>query len=517
MHPSQHARLNPERLALVVADTGEQLTYGELESASNQAAQYFRSVGLAPGDRVGLMLANSRWYAVLYWGAQRAGLMVAPLSTHLKAAEVSYILNDCGARLLVADSELGDAAREILRDAKQQVASLEHVCDIATGPDAVGQGWIETVSAQPCTPLSDEISGYYLIYSSGTTGRPKGVVLPFEAGPIERPGQTEQISMARLQQYSPVVTFNGGPLYHAAPLVSMLVTHRCGGTAVIMRKFDAEGALRAIEKWKVTYAQFVPTMFIRMLALPEKLRNSFDLSSLQCVIHSAAPCPVAVKRQMLEWLGPIVHEYYSGSEAVGMCQIGPEEWLEKPGSVGRPVWGTIRVCDDDGHLLPPNTDGQVYFESDRTIEYLNDPDKTRSARHPAHENWLSMGDVGHVDEDGYLFLTDRKNFMIISGGVNIYPQAIENHLVMHPAVYDVAVIGVPNAEYGEEVKAVVQLEKGFQADPEMVAELTAYCRDHLSHVSCPRSFDFIDELPRLQSGKLAKHLLRDRYRDGSAA
>jgi long-chain acyl-CoA synthetase len=511
MHPYQHAQAHPDRLALVVADTGETLTYGELDAASNRGAQLFRQRGLKPGDTIGLMLKNGPAFPIAYWAAQRAGLMVAPLSTHLKPEEAAYILNDSGAKLLITAAEVGDTALAVASQRASLTPGLAAVFDVGTDVLPGAESWARATAAMPATPIPDQISGHYLVYSSGTTGRPKGVVLPFERGPIEAESATEQLVRGRLQAFDPLVTFNAAPLYHAAPLVSCIMSHRLGGLAVVLKTFNAVETLKAIETWRVTYAQFVPTMFVRLLALSDEARTAFDLSSLKQVVHAAAPCSVDVKRRMLDWFGPIIHEYYSGSEANGQCAITPEEWLRKPGSVGRAVWGELHICDENGDELPPGREGLIYFESPRAFEYLNDPGKTAKARHPSHPTWSALGDIGRVDEDGYLFLTDRKDFMIISGGVNIYPQAIEDVLMLHPKVADVAVIGVPNAEFGEEVKAVVQPVDWNEAGEALARELIAFCRERVSNVSRPRSVDFVRQLPRLPTGKLAKHEVRRPY------
>ncbi|MDO7840772.1 AMP-binding protein [Sphingomonas immobilis] len=511
LHPYRHAIDHPDRPAFVVADTGAVLTYRALDEASNRAAQLFRSLGLRPGDRIGLLLRNGPDFPIAYWGAQRAGLMTAPLSTHLKPEEAAYILKDCNARVLVTGRDVGDSAVALAAAHASGELGVDAVFDVCAPPMAGAQNWQDALAAQPATPIDDETAGYYLVYSSGTTGRPKGIILPFTPGPIGQLGQTEQASIARLQGFDPLVTFNGAPLYHAAPLVSMIVTHRAGGTAVVLRKFGAEAALRAIDQWKVKSAQFVPTMFVRMLALPDEVRARYDVTSLEMVVHAAAPCPVDVKRRMMDWFGPIIHEYYSGSEAVGQCYITPEEWLRKPGSVGRAVWGILHICDDSGDEVPTGEDGLVYFESDRPFEYLNDPEKTAKSRHPRHPTWIALGDIGHVDADGYLFLTDRKDFMIISGGVNIYPQAAENRLIDHPDVADAAVIGIPDPEYGEGVLGIVQPAPGVEAGPALERRLIDHCRAAISNIACPRTIRFVEELPRLPTGKLAKHELRRRF------
>ena len=371
--------------------------------------------------------------------------------------------------------------------------------------------WAAAIAEQPATPVTDQISGRYLVYSSGTTGRPKGVILPFRAGPIEETSPTEQQSARRYGAGPDMVSLCCQPLYHAAPIVFCTAAHRQGGTVVLLERFDAEAVLQAIETHRVTHLSMVPTMFVRLLRLPPDVRAAYDLSSLKVVVHAAAPCPVDVKRQMFDWLGPIIYEYYAGSEANGQCFITPEEWLRKPGSVGRASWGVLHICDEAGDELPAGEPGLVHFEGGLDFSYRNDDAKARKARNPLHPTWSTLGDIGYVDEDGYLFLTDRKDFVIISGGVNVYPQACEDLLISHPKVLDAAVIGVPDRDFGEAVKAVVQPADWAEATPDLAAELIAYCRSKLSAVSCPKSIDFQRELPRLPTGKLAKRALRDRY------
>jgi fatty-acyl-CoA synthase len=360
MHPYQHARTRPEHAALVIADTNEKLTYGQLESLSNQAAQLFRSLGLKPGDRIGVLLKNSLEYAIVYWAAQRSGLLAAVLSTHLKPQEASYILNDSKAKVLITSADVGDTAAALIAQRDELIPDVETVFDTAAQPLGGAHSFHAALSEMPAKPIADQISGFYLVYSSGTTGRPKGVVLPFEPAPIEEPLPVEG-GMKLFAGFDPLVAFNSGPLYHAAPLAGMIATQRLGGTYVTLRKFDAEQTLRAIQNWRIIHAQFVPTMFVRLLALPKELRASFDLLSLQYVVHAAAPCPVEIKRQMIEWLGPIVHEYYGASENLGGTYITSEEWLRKQGSVGRSQVGPLHICDEEGREQPPGRQGIIYF------------------------------------------------------------------------------------------------------------------------------------------------------------
>jgi fatty-acyl-CoA synthase len=511
-HPSRHARTRPDALAMVVADTGETLTYRALDEGSNRFAQLLRSLGLQPGDRIALMMRNSPDFPVVYWGATRCGVFITLLSTHLKPAEAAYILGDSGSQALVLSASLGETPRALAAERDERIPGVRHVFYADDEPIAGALSLDAALAPLPPTPVADEISGFHMIYSSGTTGRPKGIVLPFTPGPIDEFNALEG-GMPRYHEMDPLVYFNAGPLYHGAPLSCMIVAQRLGGTFVTQRKFNAEGVLAAIAEHQVTAAQFVPTMFVRMLALPDETRAKYDHSSLQIVMHAAAPCPVEIKRRMIEWWGPIIFEYYGSTEGVGATAITSEEWLRKPGSVGRSSLGPIHICDEDGNELPPNESGTIWFEAlpGRGINYLNDAAKTRGATHPRHPNWFAVGDIGRLDEDGYLFLTDRKDFMIISGGVNIYPQAIEDCLIVHPKVLDAAVIGVANPEYGEEVRAIVQPKDWADAGPELEAELREWCRARISAVTAPRSYEFVEELPRIPSGKLAKHELRKLY------
>jgi long-chain acyl-CoA synthetase len=511
-HPSVHARENPDRLALVIADTGETLTYRQLDEGSNRVAQLLRAQGLGPGDRIGVMMRNSPWFPIVYWGATRCGVFVTLLSTHLKPEEAAYIVGDSQARALVLSASLGETPRALAADRERLIPGVEVIWYADDEPIEGARSLGEALAGMRAEPVADEISGFHMIYSSGTTGRPKGVVLPFTPGPIDEFNALEG-KMPFYETLKPLVTLNVGPLYHGAPLSGMVGAHRMGGTFVTQRKFDAEGVLRAIQDHKVNNAQFVPTMFVRMLALPDDVRAKYDLSSLTIAIHAAAPCPVPIKRAMIEWWGPILFEYYGSTEGVGSTAITSEEWLRKPGSVGRSMMGPIHICDEAGNELPPGESGVIYFEvpAGRNVQYLNDAAKTRGAAHPEHPEWFAVGDIGRLDEDGYLFLTDRKDFMIISGGVNIYPQAIEDCLIVHPKVLDVAVIGVAHSEFGEEVRAIVQPKRWEDAGAALEAELRDWVSGRISKVTQPRSYEFVPELPRLPSGKLAKHELRRLY------
>ncbi len=498
MHPYIHARQNPDKPAVIVAESGAVTTFAELDRASNRAAQLFRARGLRAGDRVAILMENTPDYFGLVWGAQRSGLLFVAISTKLTAPEVDYILEDSGARLLIFSAGLAGGQAD--------VAKLVHGAD---------EGGIERVeaalAAQPGTPVSDEQAGYSMLYSSGTTGRPKGILHPAPADPaIDAMTPLTMLAAGFFGLGAHSVYLSTAPLYHAAPLGWTMAVHKLGGTIVLMRKFDAEAALAAIERYACNAGQFVPTHFVRMLKLPEDARLRHDTSSMQVAIHAAAPCPVAVKRAMIDWWGPVLDEYYAGTESNGFTTLKAAEWLDHPGSVGRNIGeAKLHICDEDGNDLPPRTEGMVYFESPRQFEYHNAPEKTAESRNA--RGFSTLGDVGWVDEEGYLYLTDRKSFMIISGGVNIYPQEIENHLISHPAVADVAVVGAPDDEMGEAVVAVVQPADMSEAGEALAAELIAYCRTALSGVKTPRRIEFMEQLPRHDTGKLYKRLIRDRF------
>ncbi|ALC12874.1 acyl-CoA synthetase [Sphingopyxis sp. 113P3] len=509
MYPRHFARTAPDRAAIIMAANGSATSYASLEAAANRGAHLFRSLGMATGDTIAIWLKNCPEYYILYWAAQRAGLYICPISTQLTAEEAAYILADSGSRLLITHAEV-PAAATLLRERAERAPHVETIFDIGSALEGA-RSWSLAAESQSAEPIGDETAGYHLVYSSGTTGRPKGIRLPLSGEPADAPHMLADRISGRYGVGEGSVMLSPAPLYHTAPLVYGMAAHRLGASLVVMERFDAETVLRLVELYGVTFMQMVPTMFVRMLALPEDVRSRYDLSSLQKIVHAAAPCPVEIKRRMIEWLGPIIYEYYGGSEGNGSTFITPQEWLERPGSVGRADWGTLHICDEEGKEVPAGTDGLVYFEGGWDFQYLNDPAKTREARHPAHPGWSTLGDIGHVDAEGYLYLTDRKSFMIISGGVNIYPQEIENLLILHPSVADVAVVGVPHPEMGEEVKAVVQPRSWEEAGPELEARLLEYCRARLSHVKCPRSVDFDRALPRHDTGKLYKQEIRRRY------
>ena len=439
-----------------MAGSGEVVTYGELETRSARLAHALRAAGLRPGDHVALLLDNRAATLELAWAAQRSGLYYTPVNTRLSAEEAAYVVDDCGATVLFAASAFASLARDV----RQQVGNVRQFVAVG-GPIDGYDDEAAFVAGQPTDALDDEREGSPMLYSSGTTGRPKGVRRlvtgqPYGTDNPVGPLLTGVMGFAAGQAY-----LTPAPLYHSAPLVWSMTVHRSGGTLVLMEHFGAQECLDVIDREHVSHAQFVPTMFVRMLKLPDAARAAFDGSSLEAVVHAAAPCPIEVKRQMIEWWGPIVHEYYAGTEGGGLTWITSEEWLEHPGSVGRAAWGEIHICAETGEELPVGEPGVVRFGGGaNAFEYHNDPEKTAETFDA--RGWSTLWDVGWLDADGYLYLTDRLTYMIVSGGVNIYPQEVENHLVLHPKVTDAAVFGVPDPDLGEQVKAVVQVAAGVE-------------------------------------------------------
>ncbi|MEO7518094.1 MAG: AMP-binding protein [Acidimicrobiales bacterium] len=507
MHPGVHAAATPEKPATIMAGSGEVVTYAQLEARSNQAAHLFRSLGLGWRDGIALCLENNARFHEICWGAQRSGLYYTAASTRLTPGELEFIVGDCGAKVLVMDH----ARRELAAALVGRLPGL--VAAFMVGGTIEGYASLEeALAAQPATPVADEAEGADMLYSSGTTGRPKGVKPPIRGKRLGELTGLVQLCQALYGFDEHTRYLSPAPLYHAAPLRFSLTTHRIGGTVVVMERFDPVRFLQLVDEHAITHSQLVPTMFVRMLKLDESQRRAARLSSLRCAIHAAAPCPVAVKEQMIAWWGPILSEYYAGTEGNGFCAISSEEWLAHKGSVGRNLLGPMHIVGDDGRELAPGRTGTVYFEGGPRFEYHNDPAKTAVSR--TVEGWSTLGDIGRVDDEGYLYLTDRAANMIICGGVNVYPQEAEDVLTLHPKVADVAVFGVPDEDLGEQVKAVVQPVDGVAADTGLAAELIAYCRERLAPVKCPRSVDFRSELPRHPTGKLYKRLLRDEYWEG---
>ena len=510
-----------------MAESGEVQTFAELDAAANRLSHLLRSAGLRPGDHIALCMENHPRYLEILWGCDYAGLIYTAASSRLTTEELAYIIDDCGARAFITSKYKTEQAAELIAahriDPDRLRAELIAVTpgvELRLMLDGTIDGYEafeSVVAAQPAEPLPDRVAGTDMLYSSGTTGRPKGVLPSFEPEPLETrvTGVAGMLSVLfGLTDASVYLT--PAPLYHAAPLRFSMSALANGATVVVMEHFDAERYLQVVEQHSVTHSQVVPTMFVRMLKLPEETRAQYDVTSIECVIHAAAPCPVPVKRQMIEWWGPVIHEYYAGTEGNGFVYCNSDMWLAHEGTVGTPINCVVHIVGENGQEVPTGQSGTVYFEGGATFEYHNDPEKTAGSRHP--KGWSTLGDIGYLDDDNFLYLTDRKAYMIISGGVNIYPQEAENVLTMHDAVIDVAVFGVPNEDFGEEVKAVVQpneMPADDEAAASLASELIRYCREHLADVKCPRSIDFREELPRHPTGKLYKRLLKDEYATAS--
>ncbi|MCI0748993.1 MAG: AMP-binding protein [Nevskiales bacterium] len=500
MHPHLHARERGSHPALIMGETGAALTYAVLDAEANRVACLLRGLGLFTGDHVVFALENDFSFLIFVWGAQRAGLYFTPLPTRLTAQEMAYIARDCGAKAAVISAHLGSVAADLARE-------LPALPVFSAGGTAAGcTSYEAALGACATTLIADPAAGQPMFYSSGTTGFPKGIQRPLPNNAFDAPNPDLTI-VERLQPDS--IYLHPAPLYHPAPLMSHMGVMARGATAVLMPRFEAEAALALIARYRITHSQWVPTMFIRMLKLSEHARKAYDLSSLREALHSAAPCPVLVKEAMIAWWGPILVEFYAGTEGMGMTSITSPEWLTHKGSVGRPKNCTVHVLDEEFHELPAGAVGTVYFGGGQRFAYHNAPEKTAGSYSP--QGYATLGDVGYLDDDGYLYLTDRKHFMIISGGVNIYPQEAESVLVTHPRVADAVVIGVPNEELGEEAKAVVELLDRSEASAALAEDILDFCRARLSIVKCPRSLDFVDALPREATGKVFKKRVRDRY------
>ena len=474
------------------------MTFADLEARANRLAHFLRRVDVMPGDTIAVLMENNEHIHAAMWAARRSGLYYTLINTHLNASEAAYIVTDSGAKAVISSRALRPVCEQL---------SVETLAGAVLADDDL-DGWQrypDCVAADAATPIADESDGLLLQYSAGSTGRPKGIRRPLS---FARPNLSTPVFEA-LGVNEGSVYLSPAPIYHTAPAMWTMAAQAVGATTLVMERFDAEQALESIERYGVTHAQFVPSMFVRMLRLPEEIRRRYDLSTLQRVVHAAAPCPPEIKRQMIDWWGPIVDEYYGSSEGAGISFIRAEEWLERPGSVGKPMLGVPHILDADGHELPAGEIGEIYYEGGYPFEYLNDAIKTADARSP--QGWVTVGDIGYVDTDGYLFLTDRRNHMIISGGVNIYPQEAENMLISHPLVIDAAVFGLPDDLMGQSVKAVVQLADPARADDALADDLITWLRDRLAHYKCPRSISFEAHLPRTDAGKLYKQRLIDKY------
>jgi len=495
--------------AVILHPSGTVISFDELEARANRLAHYFRRAGLREGDAVAILMENNEHIHAVMWAARRSGLYYVPINTHLTAAEAAYIIDNSAAQAIIGSAALRKTCENLAEHLPGGLPDLLVIACEEGEADLPGwQRYPECVADQPDAPIADELEGDLLQYSSGTTGRPKGIKreLP-HVPPSEAPGMMSALVGFWMTPDS--VYLSPAPLYHTAPSVWSMSAQAGGITTVVLEKFDPEGCLDAIQRHRVTHGQFVPAMFTRMLKLPEAVRNSYDLSSLQRVMHAAAPCPVEIKKQMIDWWGPIIDEYYASSEAIGSTLITAEEWLVHPGSVGRPMACEIHIVDQDGNELPPCHAGEIYFAGGYAFEYLNDEPKTAASRDK--HGWTTVGDIGYLDEEGYLYLTDRRHHMIISGGVNIYPQETENLLVTHPKVLDAAVFGIPDDEMGQRVMAAVQTVDPADASDEFSDELLGWLRDRLAHYKCPRSIAFEAQLPRTDTGKLYKDGLIQKY------
>jgi acyl-CoA synthetase (AMP-forming)/AMP-acid ligase II len=502
-HPRQYAETAPDRPAAIDAASGEVRTYRELDQRANRFAHALRAAGLQTGDHIAIVLDNRLEMFDALWGGMVSGLYVTPVNWHLAHDEVEYIVDDCGASALVVAADATDAVAGLGGDARK--------LRFTVGRALPGFDDFETVlAAQPTEPIADEAEGSWMFYSSGTTGRPKGIKPPTIGTPLGAPNGFSMLVGGLFGIGEGSTYLCPAPLYHSAPAGWSTTSQRLGATVVFMHSFDAEQCLATIERYRVTHVQFVPTHLVRILKLDPEVRAKYDLSSLEVIVHAAAPCPPDVKRGAIEFFGPILHEYYAGSEGGGFCYINSEDWLAHPGSVGKPLMGAAHVTDEDGNELPNGEPGQIWFESEHRFEYHGDRQKTAEAWDD--RGWMTLGDVGYVDDEGYVYLTDRVSNMIISGGVNIYPRETEDVLIGHPAVHDVAVIGIPHPDMGEAVRAVVQLTEPVDDEEAMADELIQYCRERLSHFKCPTSVVFVDQLPRLPSGKIAKRMFSDEVR-----
>jgi long-chain acyl-CoA synthetase len=498
MYPGQQVKTRSDQPAFIMATTGESVTYGELEA---------RAQGLKQYDHYAIFMENNSRYVESCAAGERSGLYYTPVNSYLTADELAYILQNSQSQILVTSQSRLNVAKAALKDCPNV-----KLCLVVDGRGEGETCWNldEAVKDFPTTPIADERIGAPMLYSSGTTGRPKGIVRPVEDEAPDYESQLHKFITA-LWTYRPgMIYLSPAPLYHSAPQVAVAMTIRIGGTAVIMERFDPVHYLELIEKYRITHTQLVPTMFSRMLKLPEDERSKYDLSSLEFAVHAAAPCPVPIKEQMIDWWGPIIHEYYGATEALGFAACNSEEWLAHKGTVGKVIFGGLHILDDEMQRCQPGETGTMWFETAIDFEYFGDAEKTAEAK-SVDGKMSTVGDMGYLDEDGYLHLTDRKTFMIISGGVNIYPQECENLLISHPKVSDAAVFGVPNVDMGEEVKAVIELMPGHPETDETAQELMAFCKAHLASMKCPASIDFTQDMPRLPTGKLYKRKLRDAY------
>lgn len=503
-HPRHWAALDPDRPAVILGGCGVVVTYGELSERADRCAQLLRRLGLGRGDHVAMLIENHPRFLEIAWAAQNSGLYFTPISWRFQPEEIAFILEDCGARVLIASAMQMPTVQQL----RLKLPGLRYLVigDVST---AGVLSYERELATCPAVPVADESRGSDMVYSSGSTGRPKGVKQALPSAGIDGPSAMFRIYEGRYGWGPQTVYLLPAPLYHSGPLRFAMTMQNIGATLLVMERFDAREALALCERYRVTDAHFVPTMLVRILKLDAAERRQCDLTSVVRVIHGAAPCPPQIKRAMIDWLGPILEESYGGTEGNGLTMISSREWLAHPGSVGRAFMGAIHILDDEGRELPPGSQGTVYFSGGPRFEYHRNPAKTQEA-HDLHGR-STLGDIGYLDEEGYLYLTDRRNNLVITGGVNVFPQEVENLLVTHPKVLDAAVFGLPDLEMGELIKAVVQLCDPGEASPDVAEELIEFCRAHLAHYKAPRSVDFRTQLPRHDTGKIYTRLLKEEY------
>ena len=504
-YPGAYVDRSGSKPAVIVAETGASMTYAELDAYANRLGRLYQAMGIQPGDHVAYCFENRLECIAVQWGAHYVGLYYTFISNRLTAGEVSYIVGDCDAKVLVVSAKTDPAVIAAVR-AMPNAPKLFTLDDAATDLPSL----TKAITGLDADPIAGTFEGTDMLYSSGTTGKPKGVRSALTGKPLGSTAMIADLMQKAFGVNVDTVYLSAMPYYHAASLKWFGGITALGATAVLFQKFDAEGSLAAIQRYKITHGQWVPTMFHRMLSLPEDVKKRYHLSSLKVAVHAGAPCAVPTKQAMIDWWGPIIFEYYSCTETIGMTFTDSAAWLKHPGTVGRALLGKVRIVSDDGKELAVGEEGQVYFSDGPRFSYHKDPEKTQAAFNA--DGWATVGDIGKLDTEGFLYLTDRKNNMIISGGVNVYPQETENVLITHPAVFDVAVIGTPHEDLGEEVRAVVQLEPGVVPSEALKEELIAFCRQQLSAIKSPRVVDFRNDLPREPTGKLLKRLLRDENR-----
>jgi long-chain acyl-CoA synthetase len=503
------AEANPDHLALVTPEQ-EEIRAGDLLAKVNQLTHGFRELGLQPGDAVAMLLPNCAEVFELFLALGQAGIYLIPINWHLVGPEIAYIVQDCEAKAFVTDARFADTAKA----AADEIGFPEEGRFSVGGEIPSFRAYEELTDGQPTTTPADRTAGLVMNYTSGTTGRPKGVrrALPGVDPETAGGGFGGMLYLFGVQPFDHNVHIIGSPLYHTAVLVFGGASIHIGHTVVVMEKWTPEGMLHLIDQYQVTTTHMVPTQFVRLLGLPEDVRAKYDVSSTRHMIHAAAPCPPQIKRQMIEWWGNSIDEYYAASEGGG-TYVTAEEWMLKPGTVGKKwPFSEVVILDDDGNELAAGQVGTVYFHMPSgNFEYFKDEEKTKNSR---QGKFFTVGDAGYMDDEGWLFLSDRKIDMIISGGANIYPAEIESELIMHPKVADVAVFGIPNDDWGEEVKAVIEPVEGITGGPELEAEIMAYCVERLAKFKRPKTIDFTTEMPRDPNGKLYKRKLRDPYWEG---